>query len=78
MNNIREFVRSGGGVVGDDELLTMIRAGMLMAPLNQQRSWLKEVELTLDAYGTKPQLEAAARVRGVLQHLSAELLDVRR
>lgn len=77
MKNIREFVRSGGGV-SDTDLLTMIRAGMLMAPLGQQRGWLSEVELALDAYGTQQQVDAASRVREVLVQLRSELLIARR
>ena len=75
MNDIREFVRSGGGAVSDSDLMTMVRAGMLMSPLDQQRSWLREVDLALDAYGHETQTGAAVRVRDALRHLEAELKD---
>ncbi len=75
MIEIREFMKSGGGATSDGQLTTMVRARMLTAPPAQQRSWLREVDLLLDGYATKPQLEAGERLRGVLRHLATEVAD---
>lgn len=72
---IREFVKSGGKDVSDSGLKSLIRERMLLTPLLQQRDWLKQVELMLDAYGGQNQVEAAARVRGALKELATEVKD---
>ena len=73
---IREFMKTGGAAVNDDQLISMMRARMHMEPLNQRSGWLQEIELLLDAYGTRPQLAAAARMRDVLKQLAGEIRDV--
>lgn len=70
---IRDFVKNGGTAMSDSQLLSVVRERMPNAPTEQQHGWLREVELVLDGYATKPQLEAAARLRGVLALLAAEV-----
>ncbi len=70
---IREFVRTGGADRSDSQVTDLIRERMLMAPLFQQKEWLNQVELMLDAYGVQHQVDAADRVRDVLKKLAAEV-----
>ena len=70
---IREFIRAGGANTNDSQLMSLVRGRMLGSPHHEQRGWLQEVELMLDAYATKPQMEAAARLRTVLKQLSTEV-----
>jgi hypothetical protein len=72
---IREFVRSGGNELNDEAVTALIRERMLLAPLFQQKDWLKQVELMLDAYGGQHQVSAADRVREALKALVVEVDD---
>lgn len=73
LNHIREFVRSGGNAVNDADLMALLRAGMTMEPMHDQRGWLRDVELALDAYDSGPQVAAAERVRTALATLAQGL-----
>lgn len=66
-------MRTGGSETGAEALEALLRTEMSNIPLPQQRTWLREVELLLDGYATKPQLEAAARIREVLERLKSEM-----
>ncbi len=72
---IREFIRTGGKDLNDHDVKGLIRERMIMAPLAQQKDWLKQVELMLDAYGIQHQREAADRVRVALKELATEVDD---
>ena len=71
VTGVREFIKAGGGLT-DTELVSMMRAMMVAAPLTERRDWLRQVELSLDGYGGEIQRAAAGRVKGVLRQLEAE------
>ena len=71
MNQILEFVRSGGGL-SDEELDALVRENMQKIPAKTQRKWLRQLLLALHGYGLPHHLAAAERVKDAVKRVDPE------